>query len=151
MKAPRDILTERVEISVDGGAPMGAYLARPKGPGPFPGVIVAMELFGVSAHVRDVCEHLAALGYRAMAPDLHHRSAPGTELAEESQGRERGFELLHQMTREQVLSDMRAAMEYSRYPGAQHGFLSARGDTFEPKAADDAWLRIQKLLAGESR
>lgn len=97
-----DILTKRVEVAVPGGRAMSAYLARPAGPGPFPGVIVAPELFGVSAHVRDVCERLAGLGYRTLAPDLHHRTAPGAELAEDAAGRERGFALLHQMTRAQI-------------------------------------------------
>ncbi|GIH46652.1 carboxymethylenebutenolidase [Microbispora rosea] len=59
--------------------------------GIFPGVVVAMELFGVSAHVRDVCERLAADGYLALAPDLYHRDAPGIELPHDAAGRERGF------------------------------------------------------------
>ncbi len=114
MNARTAILTERVEIGLDGEAPMSAYLARPTGPGPFADVVVAAELFGVSAHVRDVCERLAALGYRALAPDLHHRTSPGVELPEDAAGRERGFELLQQMTRDQVLSDVQAAIDYLR-------------------------------------
>jgi len=70
-----------------------------------------MELFGLSAHVRDVCEQLAALGFVALAPDLYHRTAPGVELAEDAAGRERGFHLLHQQTREQVLRDVAAAID----------------------------------------
>lgn len=114
MSARQDIITERVELAVDAEPSMGAYIARPTGPGPFPGVIVAMELFGVSAHVRDVCERLAGLGYRALAPDLHHRTAPGIELPEDAEGRERGFELLAQITRTQALADVRAAVEHLR-------------------------------------
>ncbi len=114
MDSHRSILTERIEIAVDGEPPMGAYLARPTAPGPFPGVVVAPELFGVSAHVRDVCERLAALGYRALTPDLHHRTAPGVELSEDATGRERGFGLLHQMTRDHVLTDVRAAIDHLR-------------------------------------
>lgn len=114
MNSRQDILTHSVEIAGGEGAPMGGYVARPAGPGPLRGVIVAGELFGVSAHVRDVCERLAALGLVALAPDLYHRSAPGIELAHDPEGRERGFELLHRLTRPQVLSDVRAAMEHLR-------------------------------------
>ncbi|MBE3014449.1 dienelactone hydrolase family protein [Microbispora sp. NEAU-D428] len=96
---------------------MGAFLARPAGPGPFPGVVVAMELFGVSAHVRDVCERLALDGYVAMAPDLYHRVAPGIELPHDAAGRERGFDLLHRLTRDQVVHDVRAAMDHLRTRG----------------------------------
>lgn len=112
MNTPTNIYTERVDITVADGSQMGGYLARPTSDGPHPGVIVAMELFGVSAHVRDVCERVASLGYLALAPDFHHRIAPGGELAEDEDGRARGFELLHQMTRPQVLADVHAAMAY---------------------------------------
>jgi carboxymethylenebutenolidase len=117
-RARHEILTERVEIAVDDGSRMGVYLARPADPGPFPGVLVAAELFGVSAHVRDVCERLAMDGYIAAAPDLYHRTAPGIELPHDAAGRERGFGLMRQMTRKQVLDDVRAAMEHLRAGGS---------------------------------
>lgn len=109
MTAPKDILTHTVEIAVGDGTTMSGYVARPTGPGPHPGVVVGMELFGLSAHVREVCEQLAGLGFVALAPDLYHRAA-GVELAEDAAGRERGFQLLHQQTREQVLRDIAAAI-----------------------------------------
>src|ERR1700730_9819794 len=93
------VRAERVDVQVGEGSPMGAYLARPAVSGPFPGVLVAMELFGVDAAVRDVCDRLAGLGFVALAPDLHHRTAPGAELPRDPAGRERGFELLGLMTR----------------------------------------------------
>lgn len=97
---------------------MGAYLAHPAGPGPFPGVLVGMELFGISVHVREVCQRLAESGFLALAPDLYHRAAPGIELPEDAGGRERGFELLHQLTREQVLADVGAAVEWLNAAGS---------------------------------
>ncbi|MEV4326312.1 dienelactone hydrolase family protein [Microbispora rosea] len=115
--ASHRILTESVEMTVADGSRMGGFLARPADPGRFPGVVVAMELFGVSAHVRDVCERLAADGYLALAPDLYHRDAPGIELPHDAAGRERGFELLHRMTRDQAVDDVRAAMDHLRARG----------------------------------
>lgn len=70
------IHVETLDIPVGGGPPMGAYLARSAIPGPAPGV------FGLSAHVREVCERLAGVGFLALAPDLYYRGAPGVELAE---------------------------------------------------------------------
>lgn len=114
------VLTETDAITVqDGGPAMGAFVARPAGPWPAGGVLVAGELFGLSGHVRDVCERVAALGYVALAPDLHHRTAPGVELAHDAAGRERGFALLEQMTRAQVLDDVRAAFEHLRAKGCE--------------------------------
>jgi carboxymethylenebutenolidase len=104
------ISTERIEIPLPQGAPMGGYLARPVGPGEHPGVIVAMELFGVDDHVRGICEDLARRGFTALAPDFYHRVQPGADLPHDETGRDRGFELLPQLTRAGVLADAAAAM-----------------------------------------
>lgn len=111
------ILTERVEIPAPGGGPIGAYLARPAGDSPRPGVLVAHELFGVTTHVREVCERIAALGFRALAPDLYRRISPGAELPHDAAGRARGFELLHTLRRDPVVDDVRAAAEHLRAAG----------------------------------
>lgn len=105
-------VTQTVHIPVPVAAPMPGYLAQPATAKPSGAVIVGMELFGISAHVRDVCDRLARLGYLAIAPDLYHRSAPGIELPENEQGRARGFQLLAQLTRRHVLTDISATIDY---------------------------------------
>lgn len=109
---PYTCVTESVQIPIGGPHPMTGYLARPTEVQPIGAIIVGMELFGVTAHVRDVCDRLAGLGYVALAPDLYHRSAPGIELPADGYGRTRGFELLGQLTREQALDDIRATVEH---------------------------------------
>lgn len=70
------ILTERIELQVPDSPPMFAYVARPEGEGPHPGLLVFQEAFGVNPHIRDVAERFAQEGYVAVAPELFHRSAP---------------------------------------------------------------------------
>jgi carboxymethylenebutenolidase len=113
-----DLLSERIEIPVN-EAPMGAYRARPGGREARGGVIVAHELFGVTAHVRDVCDRVAGLGYVALAPELYHRVGAAIELAHDQPGRERGFRLLHSLEREHALNDLAAAMAALREDGCQ--------------------------------
>ena len=58
---------------------ISGYLARPTGTGPYPGVVVIHEVFGLTTWVREVARKIADRGYVALAPDLHHREGPGDE------------------------------------------------------------------------
>jgi len=55
-------------------APSGelrGYLAQPLGDGPYPGVVVIQDVFGLSDDIREQADRLAAAGYLAFAPDLY--------------------------------------------------------------------------------
>ena len=47
-----------------------AYLARPEGAGPFPGVVVIHEIYGLNDNIRDIARRFARQGYAALAVDL---------------------------------------------------------------------------------
>ena len=70
------IVKEKIELMVADAAPMAAFVARPGGRGPHPGLIVFQEAFGVNSHIRSVTERFAEQGYVALAPELFHRTAP---------------------------------------------------------------------------
>lgn len=56
-----------------GGEEIGGFLARPAGAGPWPALVVAHEVFGLSDHIRTVARRFAAEGFVALAPDLWSR------------------------------------------------------------------------------
>jgi carboxymethylenebutenolidase len=56
------------EVSI---APTRGYLAVPAGTGPWPGVVVIHEIFGLNADIRSKADLLAEHGYLALAPDLY--------------------------------------------------------------------------------
>jgi carboxymethylenebutenolidase len=56
------------EVSIP---PTRGYLAVPAGAGPWPGVVVIHEAFGLNADIRSHADRLAAAGYLALAPDLY--------------------------------------------------------------------------------
>ena len=82
IRAPRrydkPMASQWTTINVD-GASAEAYLALPDGPGPHPGVVVAMHVFGIDRFVREKCDALAEAGYAAIAPYIFHRSPVSNE------------------------------------------------------------------------
>src|ERR1700722_13619018 len=55
------------------------YLARPLGPGPYPGVVVIHHMPGYDRGTKEILRTFAVYGYAAVAPNLFHRYAPGAK------------------------------------------------------------------------
>lgn len=56
---------------VEGGSTrLRAYLAKPTGPGPWPGVVAIHEVFGLNDMLRRQADRLASAGYLTVGPDL---------------------------------------------------------------------------------
>jgi carboxymethylenebutenolidase len=86
--------------------PYDGYLARPSGAGPFPGIIVIMEWWGVNDQIMKVADRLAAEGYVALVPDLYHgRVATDPEKA---------HELMRGLDPAEALVDLGNAISYLR-------------------------------------
>lgn len=66
-----DARSEMVNFTANGGKVDG-YLALPEGGGPFPGVIVIQEWWGLNDHIKDIADRFAREGFAALAPDLYH-------------------------------------------------------------------------------
>jgi carboxymethylenebutenolidase len=56
--------------SSSGGYQIEGYLAKPKGAGPHPAVIVIHENRGLNEHIREVTRRFATEGFVALGPDL---------------------------------------------------------------------------------
>ncbi|OBI12183.1 carboxymethylenebutenolidase [Mycobacterium sp. E2327] len=60
----------------NGSTPLHGYLSTPSGPGPWPGVVMIHEIFGLDDVMRRHADKLASFGYLTLAVDLF--SAGGT-------------------------------------------------------------------------
>ena len=69
-----EISSAYVQLSVNDGTTMRAWVARPKEQGAYPGLLVLQEAFGVNAHIRDIAGRFAREGFVAVAPELFHRT-----------------------------------------------------------------------------
>lgn len=54
-----------------GSQPLRGYLATPTGDGPWPGVVLIHEAFGMDKNMRTNADRLAAAGYLTLGPDLY--------------------------------------------------------------------------------
>ena len=91
---------------IETGAGKRAYYAAPAGPGPFPGVLVFMEAFGVNDYVQSEVKRLAEHGYAAIAPDLFEGKT--FDYAD----RESLFPRLKSLTDEGMLDHIRASAAF---------------------------------------
>lgn len=98
------------------------YLARPEGEAKG-AVVVLQEIFGVNAHIRSVCDRLAAAGYVAAAPALFDRLSQGYEAGYAPDDVKKGMELLHGFDFDRAIDDITAAVETLR----PHGRVSIMG------------------------
>jgi carboxymethylenebutenolidase len=68
-----DLSTSAVEGTSPG---LSAYVARPAGSGPWPGVVVVHEAFAVDDVMRRHADRLASAGFLAILPDLFSAGGP---------------------------------------------------------------------------
>lgn len=54
----------------NGKGEMDSFFAKPEGAGPFPGVVVIHEIFGLNDDIRGITKQFAEHGYAALAVDL---------------------------------------------------------------------------------
>ncbi|HEY7414471.1 MAG TPA: dienelactone hydrolase family protein [Ktedonobacteraceae bacterium] len=64
-------LAEAQSVSFpSGSSQVEGYIARPEGAGPFPGIVVIHEIYGLNENIKDIARRFAQEGYVALAVDL---------------------------------------------------------------------------------
>jgi carboxymethylenebutenolidase len=93
---------------------MVAYRAMPASGGPFPTVLVVMEIFGVHEHIKDVCRRLAKAGYYAIAPELYARQGDASKYTDIPK---LVADIVVKVPTDEVMSDLDATVVYAKSSG----------------------------------
>ena len=107
------LIAGEVKIPVkDGSIP--AYRAMPASGSNFPVILVIQEIFGVHAHLQDICRRFAKLGYLAIAPEMFARQGDVSKLTEVQ---EIISKVVSKVPDAQVMSDLDATVEWAQKSG----------------------------------
>ena len=76
------------------------------------GVVIIHEIYGLNAHIRQVADRFAALGYIAVAPAMFDRVHPSTTLAYDAAGTARGWEITEELGIDGALDAVRGGYDH---------------------------------------
>ncbi len=97
-----------------------ACLVRPDGDGPYPGVLLFMDAFGLRPRIAEMAARIADRGYVVLAPNILYRGGPSplVEPAELVDAEKRGaafgrlMPLVRDLTAERVAADTGAYLDF---------------------------------------
>ena len=141
------LMAETVTLAGANGDWINAYFARPLGPGPFPGMVLAHHMPGWDEWYREVTRKFAYHGYAAISPNLYYREGHGTPEDVAAKARGSGG-----VPDDQVMGDLAGALQFLKSlptvngkvgvfgtcSGGRHAYLAAcRVNGFD--AVVDCW------------
>lgn len=100
-----------LELKAGDGHGLDAWCEQPAAPKG--AIVVLQEIFGVNPHIRSLCERYAKEGWLAVAPALYDRVAKAQVLGYDADGIARGREIRGQVSDEQALVDVQAAIDWA--------------------------------------
>ena len=112
---PTDGLTAgEVTVKTKDGKDMAAYRAMPASGTGFGTILVVQEVFGVHAHIADMCRRFAKVGYYAIAPELYFRQGDPKTISD-IQVLIR--DIVNKVPDDQVMGDLDSAVAFAKGEG----------------------------------
>ena len=110
------------KVKVQGGE-MPVYYAKPLDEAKPPVILVAMEVFGLHEHIKDVTRRLAKLGAFAVAPDYYFRLGDLTQITQPAQL----MPLVNGKPDHELFSDLDATVDWAKSEGGDTDRLGITG------------------------
>lgn len=98
------------------GTEIGAYRVEPEGSAKG-GLVLAMEIFGVTDHIKDLCDGFAADGYAVIAPALYDRAERNFQASYSDADIARARKHLDAVMYRHTEADIQAAIDGLRIDG----------------------------------
>ena len=117
-----EMMAETVNVVGQNGDLISAYLVKPMGAGPYPGVILIHEAFGMVEHTMEQARKFAHHGFITIAPDLYHREGLG-----DPDDMQVVIQRMQSLSDAQVLGDMEGAVTALRTVASFSGKIGCIG------------------------
>ena len=98
-----------IQLTASDGHKFDAYRADAQSP--IGGLVIIQEIFGVNAHIRELCDKFASLGYTALAPALFDRAERGVDLGYDESAFAIAREIRPKIDTEDTLKDIDASIK----------------------------------------
>ena len=114
---------QHVPVATPSG-PMETFVTHPSENGPYPAVVIYMDIWGVREELFDIARRVATVGYYCLVPDLYHRQGRIRNEFRNEKNQMISLERLdpekqelvrapwRNLTHEMVLADTRALLEF---------------------------------------
>src|ERR1700682_1100640 len=85
------ITSEYIDLQTPDGGLMRTFVAKPKAPDKYPGILFYSDIFQLSGTMLRSCARLAGYGYLVAAPEIYRRvEPPGVVIPFDDEGRNGG-------------------------------------------------------------
>jgi len=99
------MIDRMIEIPTPHGR-MDTFVTHPDGPGPFPAVVVFMDVWGLREELFDIARRIGTVGYWVAVPNFYYREGPVRHAFQDAQGRMISLDRLDDERRSQVLAPL---------------------------------------------
>jgi carboxymethylenebutenolidase len=120
--APQGMTAGPITYAGANGDQVNAYVVRPDGSGPYPGIVVTMHMPGWDEFYQEFTRRLGNHGYTAICPNLYHRAGDGSPDDVAAKVRADGG-----VPDDQVVGDGAAAMQWLKAQPTSNGRVGIIG------------------------
>lgn len=88
------------------------------------GLVLIMEIFGVTAHIKDLCDAYAARGYDVLSPQIYDRKVKGFEASYSQEDIQNSLKYRAEITTENFVDDVQMCVDKLKTDGNAKTFIT---------------------------